>query len=84
MQANLQWLDDPEVFRVNQLPAHSDHHYYRDLDEIRTGSSSFIKSLTVLGVFTLRPPRLNVRSIFIHLILIVLILIRSKYQGISN
>ncbi|MCG7197869.1 glycoside hydrolase family 2 TIM barrel-domain containing protein [Pediococcus pentosaceus] len=45
MQANLQWLDDPEVFRVNQLPAHSDHHYYRDLDEIRTGSSSFIKSL---------------------------------------
>lgn len=44
MQANLQWLDDPETFRVNQLPAHSDHHYYRNLDELNTGSS-FVKSL---------------------------------------
>lgn len=44
MQANLQWLDDPEVFRVNQLPAHSDHHYYRNLVELNRGSS-FVKSL---------------------------------------
>ena len=44
MQANLQWLDDPEVFRVNQLPAHSDHHYYRNLAELNRGSS-FVKSL---------------------------------------
>lgn len=44
MQANLQWLDDPEVFRVNQLPAHSDHHYYRNLAELNCGSS-FVKSL---------------------------------------
>ncbi len=44
MQENLQWLDDPEVFRVNQLPAHSDHHYYRNLAELNRGSS-FVKSL---------------------------------------
>lgn len=44
MQANLQWLDDPEVFRVNQLPAHSDHHYYRNLAELNR-VSSFVKSL---------------------------------------
>ncbi|MDB8859911.1 glycoside hydrolase family 2 TIM barrel-domain containing protein [Pediococcus acidilactici] len=44
MQANLRWLDDPEVFRVNQLPAHSDHHYYRNLAELNR-SSSFVKSL---------------------------------------
>lgn len=44
MQANLQWLDDPEVFRVNQLPAHGDHHYYRNLAELNRGSS-FVKSL---------------------------------------
>lgn len=44
MQANLRWLDDPEVFRVNQLPAHSDHHYYRNLAELNRGSS-FVKSL---------------------------------------
>ncbi len=24
----LNWLDDPEVFRVNMLPAHSDHRFY--------------------------------------------------------
>lgn len=29
MKADLRWLDDPEVFRVNQLPAHSDHQFYR-------------------------------------------------------
>ncbi len=25
MKAEINWLDNPEVFRVNQLPAHSDH-----------------------------------------------------------
>ena len=36
MNADIKWLDNPEVFRVNQLPAHSDHKYYTsyaDLDE---------------------------------------------------
>ena len=36
MNADIKWLDNPEVFRVNQLPAHSDHEYYlsyTDLDE---------------------------------------------------
>ena len=30
MNADMKWLDDPEVFRVNQLDAHSDHCYYMD------------------------------------------------------
>ncbi|MEE6727961.1 glycoside hydrolase family 2 TIM barrel-domain containing protein [Pediococcus acidilactici] len=54
MQANLQWLDDPETFRVNQLPAHSDHHYYRNLDELNTGSS-FVKSLNGTWRFHFAP-----------------------------
>lgn len=33
MQADLKWLDDPQTFRVNQLPAHSDHQWYRDYAE---------------------------------------------------
>ena len=36
MKVDIKWLDNPEVFRVNQLPAHSDHAYYTsyaDLDE---------------------------------------------------
>lgn len=44
MQADLKWLDDPETFRVNQLPAHSDHHYYHDTTEIKT-KSRFVQSL---------------------------------------
>ncbi len=28
MDADIKWLDEPETFRVNQLPAHSDHYYY--------------------------------------------------------
>lgn len=35
MQAEITWLDDPEVFRVNQLPAHSDHPFYADEEECR-------------------------------------------------
>lgn len=41
----MSWLDDPEVFRVNQVPAHSDHIWYRDADEIQAGRSSFYQSL---------------------------------------
>ncbi|KRL65774.1 glycoside hydrolase family 2 TIM barrel-domain containing protein [Companilactobacillus versmoldensis] len=44
MQADLNWLDDPEVFRVNQLPAHSDHYFYADSNEIGH-QSSLVKSL---------------------------------------
>lgn len=28
MNADIKWLDNPEIFRVNQLDAHSDHYYY--------------------------------------------------------
>ncbi|AKP67119.1 glycoside hydrolase family 2 TIM barrel-domain containing protein [Companilactobacillus ginsenosidimutans] len=44
MQADINWLDDPETFRVNQLPAHSDHHFYGTKSEIGK-HSSFVKSL---------------------------------------
>lgn len=45
MDAEIKWLDDPETFRVNQLPAHSDHHYYGNYDEWQRDSSSFTQSL---------------------------------------
>ena len=34
MKADIKWLDNPEVFRVNQLPAHSDHAYYMDYESL--------------------------------------------------
>ncbi len=45
MKADIKWLDNPEVFRVNQLPAHSDHCYYRNLQETEEGKSSLEQSL---------------------------------------
>ncbi len=34
MQADIRWLDDPRVFRVGQVPAHSDHRYYADRESM--------------------------------------------------
>lgn len=45
MKAQLSWLDDPETFRVNQLPAHSDHSWYRNRTEANAQQSSFLQSL---------------------------------------
>ena len=46
MNATIDWLDDPEVFRVNQLEAHSDHVIYGSKSEINTASSR-IQSLNI-------------------------------------
>lgn len=45
MLPQLAWLDDPKIFRVNQLPAHSDHQVYRNLIEAHQKQSSLEKSL---------------------------------------
>ncbi|MFD1548640.1 glycoside hydrolase family 2 TIM barrel-domain containing protein [Levilactobacillus fuyuanensis] len=45
MQADLTWLDDPQTFRINQLPAHSDHRGYATVAEAQAGQSSLVQSL---------------------------------------
>lgn len=45
MEASLKWLDDPTVFRVNQLPAHSDHQFFKNQEELEAGQSSYVQSL---------------------------------------
>ena len=55
MEAELKWLDDPEVFRVNQLPAHSDHRFYRDQEEAALEKSSYVQNLN--GRWDLSSPR---------------------------
>lgn len=45
MNADIKWLDDPEVFRVNQTDAHSDHYYYKNYEELEKKESGWIKSL---------------------------------------
>ncbi len=45
MRADISYLDQPEVFRLNQLPAHSDHAFYHSLEEMQSGVSSLRQSL---------------------------------------
>lgn len=33
-EACLDWLEDPEIFEVNRIPAHSDHDYYESMEEM--------------------------------------------------
>ena len=51
MKADIKWLDDPMVFRVNQLEAHSDHAYYADEAERKSGKSSLTQSLNGMWKF---------------------------------
>ncbi|MTV82332.1 glycoside hydrolase family 2 TIM barrel-domain containing protein [Secundilactobacillus folii] len=45
MTPEISWLDDPETFRVNQLPAHSDHRIYQTEAEVQAQQSSLVQSL---------------------------------------
>lgn len=45
MKAELKWLEDPRVFRINRLDAHSDHMYYGSEAEMEAGKSRFMQSL---------------------------------------
>lgn len=52
MNAQITWLDDPEVFRVNKLPAHSDHICYQSVDEMESQKSSLYQSLDGVWQFS--------------------------------
>ncbi len=43
--ADIRWLDDPEVFRVNQEEAHSDHVFYESEEAYREGKCALRQSL---------------------------------------
>lgn len=45
MKADLTWLEDPRVFRVNRLDAHSDHAFYENAEQMEAEKSSLIQSL---------------------------------------
>lgn len=45
MKADIRWLDDPEVFSVNQIPAHSDHAFYESIENFAKGKNSLKQSL---------------------------------------
>lgn len=45
MNADMKWLDNPEIFRVNQLDAHSDHNYYISYEDIKKKENHLQQSL---------------------------------------
>ena len=40
MKADIRWLDDPQVFRVNRLDAHSDHKFYENKEDYKKQDSA--------------------------------------------
>ncbi|MHC9537826.1 glycoside hydrolase family 2 TIM barrel-domain containing protein [Dellaglioa sp. BT-FLS60] len=55
MIPKIEWLDTPTVFRVGQLPAHSDHRYYANESELALQNSSFEQSLNGTWQFSYSP-----------------------------
>ena len=51
MNADIKWLDNPEVFRVNQLPAHSDHEYYTSYTDLEENNNYLTQSLNGMWKF---------------------------------
>lgn len=50
--ATTEWLEDPGVFRVNRLDAHSDHCYYETEQEAKSGKMSLRQSLNGVWSFS--------------------------------
>ena len=45
MNADMKWLDNLEVFKVNQLEPHSDHCYYLDYSDMKKEKNPLLQSL---------------------------------------
>ncbi len=55
MNADMKWLDNPEVFRVNQLDAHSDHCYYTNYADMEKKDNGLTQSLNGQWDFAFSP-----------------------------
>lgn len=51
MKAEIKWLDDPQVYKVGRLPAHSDHYFYKSTEEMEGESNSLQQSLNGMWKF---------------------------------
>ena len=51
MQPDIKWLDDPRVYRVGQVEAHSDHVYYSSDEGAKEGRNALRQSLDGLWKF---------------------------------
>ena len=63
--ADLAWLENPEVFAVNRLEAHSDHRFYESREEADGGIMKLRQSLN--GTWKFSYARSSGKRIFICL-----------------
>lgn len=59
MEAKLEWLDDPRIFRVGKLSAHSDHDVTGVQKNIKRAISQIRYHWMVSGIFTLANHHVN-------------------------
>ncbi len=45
MEADIRWLDRPDIFSINQIPAHSDHAFYEGRKAQEKRESALVQSL---------------------------------------
>lgn len=51
MQPDIRWLDDPRVFSVGEVEAHSDHVHYQSEQEYESGRSALTQTLDGIWKF---------------------------------
>lgn len=65
-EASLEWLEDPEIYEVNRIAAHSDHEYYENIEEFKnSGEMSLRQSLNgTWRVACAKNPSMRVREFY--------------------
>ncbi len=80
--ADLAWLENPEVFAVNRLEAHSDHRFYESREEADGGIMKLRQSLNGTWKFSYAPKPEQRKRIFICLREVSVILEKSRSPAI--
>ncbi len=64
---DFKWLQDSTVYEMNRKKAHSDHHYFKSLEDLNQGDSYFKQSLNGLWKFSYAKNLENVNQHFYKL-----------------
>ena len=52
MKPTLDWLSNTEIFQVNRCKAHSDHKFFKSVNEFYANESSFVQNLNGKWLFS--------------------------------
>lgn len=85
----LSWLENPEVFAVNRLPAHSDHRFYESEETMETGEKAggrmpLRQCLNGTWKFSYAEIHPSERRNSIRKILMILIFMKSRFRDIFS